>query len=141
MPVFSRTIKTPTTSTTLLMIWAMAYWRARSNPLLTRNRLKRKRFVFEEIQKTATRRAISRKIWTRLSETAGRGAFHASGMPAALIALMVKKTSAARLKIVVTIATKFVSILNWMKKRRTKWLYNIREMMSPAAKRTTKAIR
>src|SRR5258707_1089127 len=97
----------------------MAYWSARSNPLLTRNRLKRKRFVFEEIQKTATRRPIRRKIWTRLSETAGRGAFQASGMPAALIALIVKKTSAARLKIVVTIATKFVSILKRLKKRRT----------------------
>src|SRR6266481_2382765 len=63
-------MKMPTTSTTLLMIWAMAYWSARSNPLLTRNRLKRKRFVLEEIQKTAIRRPIRRKIWTRLSETA-----------------------------------------------------------------------
>src|SRR5207244_13534263 len=99
MPVFSRTIKTPTTSTTLLMIWAMAYWRARSNPLLTRNRLKRNRFVREEIQKTAIKSAISRKIWTRLSETAGRGAFQASGMPAALIAVMVKKTREAHLEV------------------------------------------
>src|SRR5881409_4068650 len=58
----------------------MAYWRARSNPLLTRNRLKRKRFVLEEIQKTATRRATSRKIWRRLSETAG--------MPAVSLSLL-----------------------------------------------------
>src|SRR5882724_12098537 len=123
------------------MIWAMAYWRARSNPLLTRNRLKRKRFVFEEIQKTATRRAISRKIWTRLSETAGRGAFQASGMPAALIALMVKKTSAARLKIVVTIATKLVSILNRLKKRRTAALCNAWATSRPALKSATNPTR
>src|SRR5205814_7526951 len=134
MPVFSRTIKTPTTNTALLMIWAMAYWRARSRPLLTRNRLKRNRFVREEIQKTAIKSAISRKIWTRLSETAGRGAFQASGMPAALIALIVKKTSAARLQIDVTIATKFVSILKRLKKRRTQWLSNIRALLSAAAK-------
>src|SRR5206468_8690501 len=63
-----------------------------------------KRFVLEEIQKTATRRATSRKIWRRLSETAGRGAVQPSGIPAALIALTVKKTRAARLRIVVTIA-------------------------------------
>src|SRR5438874_1383497 len=122
------------------MIWAMAYWRARSSPLLTRNRLKRKRFVLEEIQKTATRRAISRKIWTRLSETAGKGAVQASGIPAALIALIVKKTSAARLKIVVTIAIKLVSILKRLKKRRTTLLCSIRAITSPAAKRMTKAI-
>src|SRR2546422_4380730 len=118
----------------------MAYWRARSNPLLTRNRLKRKRFVLEEIQKTATRRATSRKIWRRLSETAGRGAFQSSGIPAALIALTVKKTMAATLRIVVTIARKLVSILKRLKKRRTKRHFNIREMMSPAAKRPTNAI-
>src|SRR5207247_9513651 len=141
MPVFSRTIKTPTTNTALLMIWAMAYWRARSNPLLTRNRLKRKRFVLEEIQKTATRRATSRKIWRRLSETAGRGAVQPSGIPAALIALTVKKTRAARLRIVVTIAMKLVSILKRLKKRRTNWLCNAQAMMSPAAKRPTDAIR
>src|SRR5207244_5899759 len=129
----------PTTSTTLLMIWAMAYWRARSNPLLTRNRLKRKRFVLEEIQKTATRRATSRKIWRRLSETAGRGAFQRSGIPAALIALTVKKTRAARLRIVVTIAMKFVSILKRLKKRRTKWLCKIRTMTRLDAKIPTNA--
>src|SRR5437762_13336236 len=126
MPVFSRTIKTPTTSTTLAMIWAMAYWRARSSPLLTRNRLKRNRFVREEIQKTAFKSAISRKIWTRLSETAGRAAFQASGMPAALIALTVITTSAARLKIVVTSATTFVARLNRVKDRRAERLGQIR---------------
>jgi hypothetical protein len=61
-------------------------------------------------------------------------------MPAALIALIVKKTSAARLRIVVTIAMKLVSILKRLKKRRTKWLCNIRAMMSPAAKRAMNAI-
>ena len=140
IPVFSRTIKTPTTSTTLAMIWAMAYWSARSNPLWTRKRSKRKRFVLEEIQKTATRSPISRKIWTRLNETAGKGALQAKGMPAALIALMVKKTSAARLRIVVTIATKFVSILKRLKKRLTALLCSIRAITSPVAKRMTKAI-
>src|SRR5207237_4350121 len=118
----------------------MAYWRARSSPLLTRNRLKRKRFVLDEIQKTATRRATSRKIWRRLSETAGKGAVQASGIPAALIALTVKKTSAARLKIVVTIAMKFVSILKWLKRRRTTSLCKNREMMTPAANSAAKAI-
>src|SRR2546422_7870050 len=96
----------------------MAYWRARSNPLLTRNRLKRKRFVLEEIQKTATRRATSRKIWRRLSETAGRGAFQRSGNPAGLIALNVKKKMAARLRIVLTIALKVVSDLERLQKQR-----------------------
>jgi hypothetical protein len=50
---------------------------------------------------------------------AGRAAFQANGIPAALIAVMVKKTIAARLKIVVTIAMKFVSILKRLKKHRT----------------------
>src|SRR3989454_12810504 len=103
----------------------MAYWRARSNPLLTRNRLKRKRFVLEEIQKTATRRATSRKIWRRLSETAGRGAIQRSGISGALIALTVKKTMAARLRIVVTIAMKFVSSLKRLEKRRSKRAFHI----------------
>ena len=71
---------------------------------------------------------------------AGKGAVQASGIPAALIALIVKKTSAARLKIVVTIAMKFVSILNRLKKRRTNWLCNIRAIMRPAAKNAAKAI-
>src|SRR2546430_16864524 len=99
----------------------MAYWRARSNPLLTRNRLKRKRFVLEEIQKTATRRATSRKIWRRLSETAGRGAVQPSGKTAALIALTVKKKRAARLRNVVTIAMKVGAVFKRLKKRGTKW--------------------
>jgi len=64
----------------------------------------------------------------------------AGALPAALIALMVKKTSAARLRIVVTIATKFVSILKRLKKRRTTLLCSIRAITSPAAKRMTKAI-
>jgi hypothetical protein len=61
-------------------------------------------------------------------------------MPAALIALIVKKTSAARLKTVVTIAMKLVSILKRLKKRRTNWLCNIRAIMRPAAKRPANAI-
>ena len=39
---------------------------------------------------------MSRKIWMRLSGTPGRGAFQDSGMPAALIALNVKKTKNGR---------------------------------------------
>ena len=61
-------------------------------------------------------------------------------MPAALIALMVKKTSAARLKIVVRTAMKLVSILKRLKKRRTNWLCNVRAITSPIAKRPTNAI-
>src|SRR2546428_5576523 len=96
----------------------MAYWRARSNPLLTRNRLKRKRFVREEIQKTATRRAISRKIWTRLSETAGRGALHPLGNTAAVNSLVVQKKNRATIKFLAKRPTKRASDLNCLKKRR-----------------------
>ena len=49
----------------------------------------------------------------------GSGALQASGIPAALIALTVKKTSEARLRMVVTMATKFASSLNRLKSRRT----------------------
>ena len=71
---------------------------------------------------------------------AGSGAVQDSGIPAALTAVTVKKTIAARLRIVVTIAMKFVSILNRLKKRRTIWLCKNRAMISPAAKNPTKAI-
>ena len=54
--------------------------------------------------------------------------------------MTVKKTIAARLRIVVTIAMKFVSILKRLKKRRTIWLCKNRAMISPAAKNPTKAI-
>ena len=107
------------TRTRLLTICAIAYCSERSRPLSTRKRLKRKRFVREEIQKTAMSRATSRKIWTRLKETPGNGAFHESGMPEALIALTVKKTNAATLSSVVTMALNFGSSLNRLKSRRT----------------------
>ena len=54
--------------------------------------------------------------------------------------MTVKKTIAARLRIVVTIAMKFVSILNRLKKRRTIWLCKNRAMITPAAKNPKKAI-
>jgi hypothetical protein len=53
---------------------------------------------------------------------AGSGAFQGNGIPAALIAVTLKKMIDARLKMVVTIAMKFVSILNRLKKRRIIWL-------------------
>ena len=84
---------------------------------------------------------MSRKIWMRLSETPGRGAFQGSGTPAALIALTVKKTSAERLRIVVTIAMKLLSILKRLKKRRTMPLCSARAVMSPAVSRAVNAIR
>jgi hypothetical protein len=132
--------KMPITSTMLLTTWAMAYCRERSSPLCASRRLKRKRFVPEENQKTATNSAISRKIWTRLRLIAGSGAVQASGIPAAFTAVTVKNTTAVKLRIVVTIAMKFVSILNRLKKRRTIWLCKNRAMISPAAKNPTKAI-
>src|ERR1043166_6974011 len=97
----------------------MAYWRERSSPLLARNRLNRNRFVRDENQKTAINNPISKKIWNKLRLTPGSGAFHERGTPAALIALIVKNTIAARLRIVVRIAIRFVSILNRLRKRRT----------------------
>jgi hypothetical protein len=72
---------------------------------------------------------------------AGRAAFQANGIPAALIALTVKKTIDARLKMIVTMAMKFVSTLKRLKKRRTAWLCKNRAMISPAAKRPANAIR
>ena len=62
-------------------------------------------------------------------------------MPAALIALMMKKMSEARLKIVVTTATNFVSILKRLKNRRTASLCKILAVRSPAAKSPANAIR
>src|SRR5215218_9711094 len=129
----------PKIRTRLLMIWAIAYWSERSRPLLTRNRLNRKRFVREENQKTATRSETSRKIWSRLNEMAGRGAVQSSGIPAALMALTVKKTIAETLRIVVTIAMKLVSSLNRAKKRRTSSLWSARARSRPAAKIALKA--
>src|SRR5438034_2719846 len=96
----------------------MAYCKDRSSPLCASSRLKRKRFVPEENQKTATNSATSRKIWTRLRLIAGSGAVQGSGTPAAFTAVMVQKTIAATLRIVVTIALKFVSTLHRLKKLR-----------------------
>ncbi|PYK16600.1 MAG: hypothetical protein DME55_11880 [Verrucomicrobia bacterium] len=55
--------------------------------------------------------------------------------------MTVKKTIDARLRMVVTIAIKFVSILKRLKKRRTNWLCRNRAMTSPAAKNPANAIR
>jgi hypothetical protein len=52
-----------------------------------------------------------------------------------------EKMSAARLKIVVTIATNFVSILKRLKNRRTTWLCKILALRRPVAKRPANAIR
>jgi len=71
---------------------------------------------------------------------AGSGDDQANGIPAAFTAVTVKKTIAARLRIVATIAMKFVSILNRLKKRRTIWLCKNRATINPAAKNPTKAI-
>ena len=124
----------------LLTTWAMAYCKERSSPLCASNRLKRKRLVPDESQNTATSSATSRKIWTRLNWIAGRGAVQASGIPAAFTAVTVKKTIAATLRMVVTIAMKLVSILKRLKNRRTIWLCKNRAMISPVAKNPAKAI-
>ena len=124
----------------MLTICAMAYCKERSRPLSTRKRLNRKRFVRDETQKTAMSSATSKKIWTRLSVIPGRGAFHESGMPAALIALIVKKTKAATLSNVVTIALNFWSSLNRLKSRRTGLLCATLATIIPAAKSAMKAM-
>jgi hypothetical protein len=77
----------------------------------------------------------------RLSERPGIGVFQARGMPAAFTALTVKKTIAARLKIVVTIAMKLLSILKRAKTRRTKPLCSSRAVNTPTLKSATKAIK
>ena len=62
-------------------------------------------------------------------------------MPAALMALTVKKASAPTLRIVVTIAMKLVSSLNRAKKRRTTSLWSDRASSRPTAKSPAKAMR
>src|SRR6202030_3062242 len=140
MPALSRTIKMPQIKPTLLTIWAISYWSERSSPLFARNRLNRNRLVRDENQNTATNNAISKKIWNRLRFRPGIGAFHDSGTPAALTALIVKNTIAARLKIVVRIAMRLVSILNRLKKRRTASLWRARAVSRPTENQTTNAM-
>src|SRR6266513_6136158 len=139
MPALSRTIKMPTIRTTLLTICAIAYCNERSSPLFARNRLKRKRFVREEIQKTATNSAMSRKIWTRLRVTPGNGAFQDNGTPAALTAFIVKNATAATLRIVVRIAIRLTSILKRLKIRRTASLCSARAASTPIENQMTNA--
>src|SRR5258705_8800890 len=60
----------------------MVYCSERSNPLLLRNRLKRKRFAADANQKTIATSAMSWKICERLSPIAGTFASHGNGQPA-----------------------------------------------------------
>ena len=74
----------------------------------------------------------------RLIGTPGRGALQAKGMPRPLIALTVKKTSAATLRIVVMIATKLASSLKRLRKRRTTPLWKTWRQTNPRPSRPDK---
>ena len=109
----------------LLTIWAIGVLERTIESALREQPVKEKAFRSRRDPKNCNQERDQQKKLKQTQIDSRKTAFQPSGIPAALIALTVKKTIDARLKMVVTIAIKFVSILKRLKKRRTTSLCKI----------------
>jgi hypothetical protein len=117
----------------------MVYCSERSNPLLLRNRLKRKRFAADANQKTIATSAMSWKICERLSPIAGTFASHGMGSPPRFSPSTTKPRNATSPTLAVRMAIRFLSSPRRLSWRRMNPLCKNEEKSSPATKNTVKA--